>query len=94
MTKEQRDDIRKDIKAIRKQCENIIVSFAEIKTYLKETDDQDAQFIKDLRIALNGLEAIMGVFARNKNIDTTYVIEKLQSIESLVSYTREYFEKK
>lgn len=58
------------------------------------TGSRDSAFLKDLADAILGIEAVLEVYARDKNIHPDYALEKLRNSKSYIDYAIRYYESK
>lgn len=64
---------------------DLIVNYLEIIKEYHETRSRDSAFLKDAVDSILGIQAVLEVYARDKEIQPEYAIEKL-------SFTKRYIE--
>ena len=62
--------------------------------YHSKNCDRDAVFIHDLVDAIQGIEAVLEVYTRDKYIHPSYACEKLKYSYNNIKYIHDYFENK
>ena len=58
------------------------------------TGSRDSAFLKDLVDGIQGISAVLEVYAEHKGIHPSYALEKLKFTQSYINSTIRYFESK
>ena len=92
-TKEELKELT--MKSLNRSLRNIYNCYSIIyDMYHADNADRDVAFIHDLVDAIQGIEAVLEVYTRDKHIHPNYACEKLHYSYSNIKHVHDYFESK
>lgn len=71
---------------------NIGECYMKVYDEYYETYSRDSAFLKDLVDCLQGIEAVLDVYTRDKSIHPSYALEHLKSSKSYIDSAIRYYE--
>ena len=80
--------------ALSRELNKILNYYMQIYDEYYSTGSRDSAFLKDLVDGIQGISAVLEVYAEHKKIYSKYAIEKLNFTKSYVDTTIKYFEQR